>query len=339
MSEGRLLHICVSTEKGICKHEISTANVIVEHGIEHDAHTGEWHRQVSLLAHGDIELMRLKGLTLKPGAFGENLVVDGLDTDDLGVGTKLRIGPVLLEITQVGKVCHTRCAIYYATGDCIMPRTGLFGRVLEGGVIAPGIPVAVAYKVPRGTIQAALVTVSDRCSAGTTIDTAGPAVAKVLQDEFGAHVAWTALVPDECEQVSAILKDFSDRRVDLIVTVGGTGISCRDVTPEATRMVLDRELPGLGEAMRASSLCITPNAALSRAIAGTRKETLIVNLPGSLKAAVENLKAVLPALSHGIDMLRSQIAHPASDLGRLVVLTSQSDEAEQPIAMGTGMSQ
>src|ERR1035437_6392610 len=100
--------------------------------------------------------MRAKGLNLKPGAFGENLVIDGLDCDELGVGSQLRVGPVLLELTQIGKVCHTRCAIYYTTGDCIMPRTGLFARVLEGGELIPGAPVEVLRYVSRSSIQAAI---------------------------------------------------------------------------------------------------------------------------------------------------------------------------------------
>lgn len=338
MREGRLLHICISAKKGICKHEIPSANVVTEHGLEGDAHSGDWHRQVSLLAHNDIEFMRSKGLTLTPGAFGENFVVDGLDTNELGVGSRLRIGPLLMELTQVGKVCHTRCAIYYKTGDCIMPRTGVFARVVEGGAVNPGMRATVAYKVPRATIQAAVLTVSDRCSEGTTIDTAGPAVARVLQDELQARVAWTALVPDDVGRVSGTLTDFADRRVDLIVTVGGTGISPRDITPEATRMVLDRELPGLVEAMRSSSALITPNALLSRAIAGVRRETLVINLPGSLSAAVENLRSILPALPHAIKMLRNETAHPEADAGRLVKLTAQPREREARPAVGVGVS-
>ena len=141
MQAGKLLHVCISAKKGIAKHEIPSADFLVEHGMEGDAHAGDWHRQVSLLAHSDIEYMRAKGLKLKPGAFGENLVIDGIDTDELGVGSRLRIGNVLLELTQIGKVCHTRCAIYYTTGECIMPRTGLFARVLKGGELVPGIPV------------------------------------------------------------------------------------------------------------------------------------------------------------------------------------------------------
>jgi molybdenum cofactor synthesis domain-containing protein len=334
--EGRVLHICVSEKKGVCKHEVPAANVVAGHGLEGDAHSGDWHRQVSLLAHLDIEFMRSKGLSLAPGAFGENFVVDGLNTDELGVGSRLRIGPVLLELTQVGKVCHTRCAIYYTTGDCIMPRTGLFARVLEGGVVSPGMLATVFHNVPRSTIQAAVVTVSDRCSEGTTIDTAGPAVAKLLRDELNVRIAWAALVPDEVARVSEILTDFADRRVDLVVTVGGTGMSPRDVTPEATRMVLDRELPGLGEAMRASSARITPNAFLSRAIAGIRRETLIVNLPGSTKAALENLTAILPALPHAMEMLRNATAHPEADAGRLVKLKASSEDEKERVA-GVGV--
>ena len=143
MSDGILLHICVSAEKGIAKHEMPLALLRADYGVESDAHAGDWHRQVSLLAHADIESMLAKGLKLRPGAFGENLVIDGIEFDQLGVGSQLRVGPVLLEMTQVGKVCHTRCAIYYTAGDCIMPRTGLFARVREGGALHPGLSVEV----------------------------------------------------------------------------------------------------------------------------------------------------------------------------------------------------
>jgi molybdopterin adenylyltransferase len=320
VTEGKLLHVCISAKKGIAKHEVPSISVLVEHGIEGDAHAGNWHRQVSLLAHADIEFMRAKGLNLKPGAFGENLVVDGLECDELGVGSQLRIGPVLLELTQIGKVCHSHCAIYYSTGDCIMPRTGLFARVLEGGVLYPGMPVEVVQRVARSTIQAAVVTVSDRCAAGTMRDTAGPAVAALLGKELNARIAWTRVVPDETEKIAAELKDLCDHRIDLIITVGGTGISSRDVTPEATRIVIDRELPGLAEAMRAASAQKTPNAWLSRAIAGVRRETLVLNLPGSLKAATENLCAVLPSLPHAIKMLRGDTSHPEQDRERLIAI-------------------
>lgn len=320
MQTGKLMHVCISAKKGIAKHEVPSANFLVEYGMEGDAHAGEWHRQVSLLAHLDIEFMRAKGLTLMPGAFGENLVIDGINTDELGVGSRLRIGEVLLELTQIGKVCHSHCAIYYTTGDCIMPRTGLFARVLEGGELAPGSPVEVVHKVDRAVVQAAVITISDRCAAGETLDTAGPAVASLLSEKLGAHIAWIKTVPDEVDQIVETLKDFCDRKVDLIVTVGGTGITARDVTPEATRKIIERELPGLAEAMRAASALRTPHALLSRAIAGMKSQTLIVNLPGSLTGAVENLDAILSALPHAVKMLRGDTAHEEKGNRRLVTL-------------------
>ena len=320
MGNGTLLHVCMSSKKGIAKHEISSARFLMDHGMEADAHAGEWHRQVSLLAHTDIEFMRAKGLKLKPGAFGENLVIDGVNTDDLGVGSQLRVGPLLLELTQVGKVCHTRCAIYYTTGDCIMPRTGLFARVVEAGEVTAGMPVEIVHRVDRATLQAAVITISDRCSAGQTIDTAGPAVAALLSSELGARIAWTKLVSDSESEIAEAIKDFSDRRVDIILTAGGTGPDVRDVTPEATRKVLDRELPGLAEAMRAASSAKTPNAWLSRAVAGIRRETLIVNLPGSKKAAVENLEAILAVIAHAVKILRKESVHPENDAGRMLMI-------------------
>lgn len=330
MANGKLLHICISDRKGVCKHEISLACIVANHGMKGDVHAGDWHRQVSLLAHADIEFMRAKGLNLKPGAFGENLVIDGLDVDELGVGSRLRIGDVLLELTQIGKVCHTRCAIYYSTGDCIMPRTGLFARVLEGGELLPGAPVEILHQVARSTFQAAVLTVSDRCAAGEMIDTACLAVASLLGEKLCAHIAWSLTVPDEMDRISDALKDLTDRRVDLIVTTGGTGISARDVTPEATRKVLDRELPGLAEAMRAASALRTPNALLSRAVAGIRRETLIMNLPGSQNAAVENLSAILATIPHAVKMLRGEQAHPESDAGRLIAPKSAALYQLQP---------
>jgi molybdenum cofactor synthesis domain-containing protein len=335
MSDGILLHLCVSAKRGIAKHEVPLALLRASYGVENDAHAGDWHRQVSLLARADIDSMRAKGLDLSPGTFGENLVIDGIEIDQLGVGSQLRIGPVLLEMTQVGKVCHTRCVIYYTAGDCIMPRTGLFARVLEGGALHPGLSVEVLRRVPRSAIQAAVVTASDRCAAGSTVDTSGPAVAKLLRDRLGAHIAWSKIVPDDARLIAELLKDLCDRRVDLIITTGGTGLSARDVTPEATRAVIDRELPGLAETMRAASAGQTPYAPLSRAIAGVRNETLIINLPGSERGATENLSAILPALPHAVKILRGEPSHPENDRGRLVSITQAGRmEALSPLSMG-----
>lgn len=161
--------------------------------------------------------------------------------------------------------------------------------------------------------KAAVITVSDRCFTGERPDEGGPLVAGMLK-EAGYEIASTAMVPDEQKQIEAALRDIADSgEADLIVTTGGTGFAPRDVTPEATRAVCERMTPGIPEAMRHSSMAITNRAMLSRAEAGIRKKTLIINLPGSPKAAKENLEAVLPALGHGLTMLCGATADCAKD--------------------------
>ena len=151
--------------------------------------------------------------------------------------------------------------------------------------------------------QAAVLTVSDRSFRGERPDAGGPLVAEMLKNA-GYEVTVTAIVPDEQAQIEEKLRQIADSgEVQLLVTTGGTGFAPRDVTPEATLAVCDRLTPGIPEAMRYASMQVTNRAMLSRAQAGIRKGTLIINLPGSPKAARENLEAVLPALSHGLEML------------------------------------
>ena len=153
---------------------------------------------------------------------------------------------------------------------------------------------------------AAVITVSDMGSRGLRQDTSGPAVRAMLE-EAGFTVVRTAMVPDEKEKISAQLRAFADEeKIGLIVTTGGTGLSPRDVTPEATLAVLDREIRAIPVAMWVEGLKITPRAMLSRAVAGTRGSSLILNLPGSEKAAKENLGAVIGALEHAMHMIAAE---------------------------------
>ncbi len=135
---GRIVAICVSEKKGTVKHEVPVAKFIEDHGIEGDAHAGKWHRQVSLLSHDRVEEFRRRGAEVANGAFGENLLVEGFDFKALPVGTRFHAGDVVLEMTQIGKECHSGCEIYKKMGDCIMPREGVFARVIHGGEIRPG---------------------------------------------------------------------------------------------------------------------------------------------------------------------------------------------------------
>jgi MOSC domain-containing protein YiiM len=141
---GKVVSVNISPEKGVRKVNVVQSCLLPEFGLKDDAHAGKWHRQVSLLAMESIGKMVRLGLQVGPGDFAENITTQGLDLLKLPVGTRFRIGEnSLLEVTQIGKVCHTRCAIYYQAGDCVMPKEGIFARVLEGGEIKVGDEIHV----------------------------------------------------------------------------------------------------------------------------------------------------------------------------------------------------
>lgn len=132
---GRVLAVCISEVKGIQKKDIKQVELIENYGLKNDAHAGNWHRQVSLLAYEKIEDFMKRGIELQHGAFGENFVVAGMELTKLPIGTKLKIGEAEIEVTQIGKQCHSKCHIYEIVGDCIMPREGIFAKVLKGGSV------------------------------------------------------------------------------------------------------------------------------------------------------------------------------------------------------------
>ena len=136
--QGKVVAVCISSSKGERKTPVAAVELREEHGIVGDAHAGPWHRQVSLLARESIDKMRALGLDVTTGDFAENLTTEGVDLLALPIGTRLSVGVAELEVTQIGKECHTRCAIYHQAGDCVMPKEGIFARVLRGGTVKPG---------------------------------------------------------------------------------------------------------------------------------------------------------------------------------------------------------
>jgi len=296
---GKLLAICTSPKRGTVKTEVPSAVLTPEWGIVEDAHGGNWHRQVSMLSAEKIEAFRKK-IWVDYGAFGENLVVEGYDFRNLPVTSRFAIGDVVLEMTQIGKECHSHCEIFKRMGECIMPREGVFARVIAGGEIRVGDEVTLLPPPENPPLRAAVITLSDKGSRGEREDKSGPLIVEMLT-AVGYQVEETMILPDEAKALKAQLIRLADgRQVNLILTTGGTGFSPRDITPEVTLSVAERNAPGIAEAMRYHSLTITPRGMLSRGVSVLRGKTLIVNLPGSPKAVQENLEYILPSLEHGV---------------------------------------
>lgn len=302
-NKGTVIAVCTSEKKGTQKAEAPCIKLVPDWGIEGDAHACKWHRQVSMLGLEKIKDFRAKGAEVDFGAFGENIVVEGFDLKSLPVGTRFRVGEALLELTQIGKECHTHCTIYHQVGDCIMPREGVFCIVIEGGDVKPGDEIELIEADPARPFTAAWITLSDKGAAGDREDKSGPLIGEMLT-EAGYNVVEGMLIPDGIEELSKQLIRLADQRqVNVVFTTGGTGFSERDLTPEATITVCDRMAPGIAEAIRAYSMTKTPTAMLSRAEAGIRKKTLIINLPGSPKAVKECLEFLMHPLKHGLEIM------------------------------------
>ena len=302
--KGVIKAVCISEAKGTVKRPVAEARLLADFGLEGDAHAGRWHRQVSLLSAEQVDAFNARGGAAAVGDFGENILVSGLDLRKLPVGSLLRAGEVVLKLSQIGKKCHSHCEIFQRVGDCIMPREGVFAIVEQGGVLRAGMELAVELPAVDAPFRAAVITLSDKGFAGERVDTSGPRAAQLLA-EAGYEVVEQVLLPDVQKKIEHELIRLADsRQVDLIITSGGTGLSVRDVTPEATLAVATRNVPGIAEAIRSESLKITRRAMLSRGASVLRNQTLIVNLPGSKKAVEEALEIILPQLEHGLRILK-----------------------------------
>ncbi len=310
VNSGTILAVCSSATRGNVKQKVDEIVLRRDWGIEGDAHAGHWHRQVSLLPQEGAEEMEAEspGLKLKPGIFAENVRTRGLDYSTLEVGQRLRLGTAVVQVTQIGKQCHHPCAIQELTGRCIMPEVGIFVRVVKSGVARAGDEVSVDREL--NLIRFSVITASDRAYKAVYRDESGPKVAEIIGSRLDAHLVSKTVLPDDRERLADEMRRLADGElVDLIVTTGGTGLAATDVTPEATRDVIDREIPGMAELIRCKGYEITPAAILSRGIAGVRGRTIILNLSGSPKAVAEQLDIVLPVLPHAVRLVAGLPVH------------------------------
>ena len=298
----KIVAISVSDKKGVKKTNVFEAVVKSNYGIEGDAHAGFLHRQVSFLSQTSIDKMTEKGIAVNPGDFAENVVIDKFDYNNIEVGDILLINNIEFIITQKGKICHKPCAIYYAAGDCIMPREGLFSIVKGDGLIRVGDNVVCKSK---NKLTAAVITLSDKGFHHLRVDETGPHIINYLNNTFDFSFIRYDLIPDDKESLKYLLEDLaSNQHIDLIITNGSTGVSERDIAPDITAEIIERRLPGFEEAMRMESFKKTPHAIISRAVCGIKKRSLIINLPGSPKGALENLSTISGAILHTINKIQ-----------------------------------
>lgn len=303
--KGIVKAVCISEKKGTAKHNINSVR-LTPLGLENDSHAGDWHRQVSLLSYDKVVEFNKKGANVGHGDFGENILVEGLDFKNLPVGTILKTKNCTLRMTQIGKKCHHDCEIFQRMGECIMPTEGVFAVVVKPGMLTVGDSMNVILP-----FRAAVITASDKGAKGEREDESGELVKKIAQD-YGYIIEEYKILPDDKDMLKDEMSRIADEDIaDVIFTTGGTGFSNRDVTPEATLEICDKKVPGIPEAMRNYSMTITKRAMLSRATAGIRKDTLIINLPGSPKAVEESLTYIISELRHGIEVLKGDTSECA----------------------------
>ncbi len=296
--------INISKVKGTIKESVPSAK-LTPVGIDGDAHAGDWHRQVSFLAYEEVARFEARvKRSMLPGEFAENITTEGLDLRHVGLLDRFEIGDAVLEVTQLGKACHNKgCAVFNQVGDCIMPREGLFARVLRGGSIYPGQEFRV---VPR-PLRLWVITLSDRASQGIYKDLSGPAIRSNLETHF-ANTRWHPeygchLIPDDPTQLETLLIQARDTGVDAVFTTGGTGVGPRDCTPEVISRLADRPIPGVMEAIRMKFGADHPNALLSRSVCAMLGSTVVYALPGSVRAVTEYTQEILKTLEHLVKMV------------------------------------
>ncbi|HOH99989.1 MAG TPA: molybdopterin-binding protein [Bacteroidales bacterium] len=308
--KGTVLSVNISLEKGTIKTPVEHIR-ITETGIASDAHAGEWHRQVSLLSIESIQRFGVQaGRAFQPGEFAENITTEGLNLMNLKPGDRLRIGTAVLEVTQLGKKCHgDGCAIFVAVGKCVMPKEGIFCRVIQPGQATAGD--AVLYEPKPCMVH--VLTLSDRAYRGEYEDRSGPEVIR-LSEFFFQTRGWEAshtseIIPDDEKTLGASLQRLIGEGVDIIIATGGTGVGPRDITPDVFRRFMDKEIPGIMEMIRLRHAATMPRAVLSRAVAGLSGRTLMYAIPGSPGAVRDYMAGIQETLEHLIYMVRGIDVH------------------------------
>jgi molybdenum cofactor synthesis domain-containing protein len=305
-----VLSVNVSDKKGTVKKPVSRI-VVDDNGMLGDGHAGPWHRQISMLSQEAIDrFSKEANKEFAPGQFAENITTSGIDLDQVAVLDRFCIGPVELEVTQLGKKCHgDTCAIFKETGKCVMPQKGIFCRVIHGGTIKPGDSIKYVPKL----LKVLIVTLSDRAFSGQYEDRSGPRMKQILLEHFKSsrwhHQVENVILADDAENLRKTLTGAISEKIDVIFTCGGTGVGPRDITPETVESVCDKIIPGIMENIRVKYGSQKPSALLSRSIAAIAGTTQVYALPGSVRAVEEYLIEILKTLEHVIFMIHRLDIH------------------------------
>ena len=304
-----VLSVNVSEKKGTVKKPVEFIDLF-EKGVKNDAHSGLWHRQVSLLG---VESFKKFSVDAKRevafGEFAENITTSGLLLYKTLPLDRFYNENVILEVTQIGKKCHgAGCAIYNEVGNCVMPKEGIFARVIKNGIVRKDDK----FKYQPKVINVKIITLSDRASVGEYTDRSGPHIEKIISEYYKSknrHFSTNIeVIPDDAILLEKLISD-SVLNYDIIITTGGTGIGPRDITPDVVKKMLDKEIPGIMEHIRLKYGQDKPAALLSRSIAGIIGKTQIYTLPGSVKAVEEYMSEITKHIDHIIYMLNGLDLH------------------------------
>jgi molybdopterin adenylyltransferase len=310
MKKVNVLSVNISKKKGTVKKPVSQI-VIDDMGVNKDAHAGNWHRQVSLLGTESVEkFSEQANRKIEFGEFAENITTSGLLLYKTHPFDKFISGKLVLEITQIGKECHgTSCAIYREVGNCVMPKEGIFCRVLNGGKLKAGDTLEYQPKI----FKAHVITLSDRASRGEYADKSGPRITENLTEFYKKSErlfeATNTIIPDDATQLEHMISFAIQDGADIVFTTGGTGIGKRDITVDVLKPMLDKEIPGIMDFVRMKYGTEKPSALLSRSVAGIIGNTFVFALPGSVKAVDEYCTEILKVLDHLFLMLYGIDAH------------------------------
>jgi len=306
----KVVSVNISKEKGTIKKEVKQIS-LTENGVETDAHAGPWHRQVSLLAIESINKFEKKvKRKINYGEFAENITTEGMLLYETLPLDKFKGAGIELEVTQIGKECHgNTCAIFREVGNCVMPKEGIFCRVIKGGKLKAGAQLNYEPRVYNFHV----ITLSDRASKGIYEDKSGPRIIELINQHFtetkrNINIQHT-IIPDNPQQLALLLGSAVNENIDFVITTGGTGIGHHDITTDVVEALIDKEIPGIMEMIRFKYGQSKPQALLSRSIAGLMQNTFVFAIPGSVKAVSEYMSEILPLLDHLIFTINNLDLH------------------------------